>query len=205
MARAQMIVVHMAQQHRVDLPEPRVVRPAHGEPGVVQDARAVWVLEHQRAIKRAEFPIVASERGYLYHAGTAWWCHRRRTAGAHRGNRQDRCQFRHLRSSKPLVDKVVAYPQRRSARRYRDCLVVAQTWIRVASGPANKAPASIAWIGTVVVRPDATIVQRWFDLVGFRVGLDAAPRGGASGCGRANVVVAHTPVLAVLLLRATTT
>jgi hypothetical protein len=62
---AEMIAVHVREQHRVDPAEARVVRAAHRAPGVVKDARAVGILEHQRAVERAELAVVAAERGDL--------------------------------------------------------------------------------------------------------------------------------------------
>jgi hypothetical protein len=47
------IIVDVGEQHGIDLAEPRVVRPAHRETGVIQDPRAVGILENHCAIPRA--------------------------------------------------------------------------------------------------------------------------------------------------------
>ena len=41
-----MVAVYMAEEHRVELAEPRIVAAAHGAPDVVEDSRAVRVLEN---------------------------------------------------------------------------------------------------------------------------------------------------------------
>ena len=62
---AEVVAVDVAEQHRVDVAEARIVRAAHRTPGIVEDARAVGVLEHQRAVEPAELTVVAAERGDL--------------------------------------------------------------------------------------------------------------------------------------------
>ena len=61
--------MHVREQHAVDFPEPRVVRAAHRAADVVEDARAVRVLEDERAVEGTELAVVASHGCDLHRAG----------------------------------------------------------------------------------------------------------------------------------------
>ena len=70
-----------AQQHGVDLAQARVFGAAHGAAGVVEDARAVRVLEHQGAVERAELAGMAAQRRDLDGLGLGGRRGQQRTAG----------------------------------------------------------------------------------------------------------------------------
>jgi hypothetical protein len=76
MAVAQMIAMDVAQQHRVDLAQPRVVGTPHRAPGVIEDPRAVRVLQDQRPVEAAELAVMASQ-GCDSHVGRRGRLHRR--------------------------------------------------------------------------------------------------------------------------------
>jgi hypothetical protein len=58
--------VNVAQKHAGDLAQPRIVWPAHGDAGIVENARAVGILEDHGAVKKAEFTILSAERCDLH-------------------------------------------------------------------------------------------------------------------------------------------
>ncbi len=58
---AQVVAVDMAQQHAVDAPQPLVVGAAYRAPGVIEQPRAVRVLEDQRPVEAAELAGVAAQ------------------------------------------------------------------------------------------------------------------------------------------------
>ncbi|MNC88051.1 hypothetical protein D3C83_38320 [compost metagenome] len=60
MRRSQVIPVDVRQQHGINLAEPRVVRAAHREPGVVEDPGAVGVLEDHGPVEGAELAVMAA-------------------------------------------------------------------------------------------------------------------------------------------------
>jgi hypothetical protein len=62
MRESQVVVVDVREQHGVDLAEPRIVRTADRESGIVEDARPVRILENERAIEGTEFAVMASQR-----------------------------------------------------------------------------------------------------------------------------------------------
>src|SRR5437868_7176815 len=69
---ADVVAVHMREEDGVDLAEPRVAGAAHGAPRVVENARAVRILEDDRAVERAELAVVAAERRDLDGLGKRW-------------------------------------------------------------------------------------------------------------------------------------
>ena len=62
---AEVIAVRVADQDGVDLAEARIIRAAHRASGVVQDARAVRILENHGAVQPTELAVVAAERRHL--------------------------------------------------------------------------------------------------------------------------------------------
>src|SRR5438067_3992022 len=75
---ADVVAMHMREEHGVDLAQARIAGTAYGAAGVVEDARAVRVFEDERAVEGAELAIVAAERGDLYVLGHGGECGRRR-------------------------------------------------------------------------------------------------------------------------------
>src|SRR5881394_919633 len=69
---ADVVAVHMREEDGVDLAEPRIAGAAHGAPRVVENARAVRILEDERAVEGAELPVVAAERRDLDGLGKRW-------------------------------------------------------------------------------------------------------------------------------------
>ncbi len=59
---ADVVAMHVADQHDVDLSQPRVGAAGHGVARVVEHAGAVRVLEDEGAILRAELAVDAAER-----------------------------------------------------------------------------------------------------------------------------------------------
>ena len=80
MPRSYMIHVDMGKQYAVDLAQARVVRPAHCEAGVVENPRAIRILEHEGPIPRAELAVMAAQRGDLHIAGATGSLYRRNDA-----------------------------------------------------------------------------------------------------------------------------
>ena len=66
---ADVVAVHVAHEDDVDLAQPRIARAGDGAARVVEDARAVRVLEDQRPILRAELAVDAAERRHLHGLG----------------------------------------------------------------------------------------------------------------------------------------
>ena len=66
MTVSDMIAVHMAHQHHVDLAETGVLRAGDRAAGVIQKPGAVGVFQYQRPVEAAELAVVASEWGYLH-------------------------------------------------------------------------------------------------------------------------------------------
>ena len=66
---AGVVAVHVAHEDDVDLAQPRIARAGDGAARVVEDARAVRVLEDQRAILRAELAVDAAQRRHLHGLG----------------------------------------------------------------------------------------------------------------------------------------
>src|SRR3954453_20381297 len=62
---AHVVAVHVAHQDDVDLAEPRIVCAGDGAAGVVEDARAVRVLEDECAVLRTELAVDPPERRHL--------------------------------------------------------------------------------------------------------------------------------------------
>src|SRR6185503_9895038 len=90
-----MVMVDVAEQYRVDLAEPRVVRTTDRESGVIQDPRAIGVLEDQGAVDSAKLAIVTAEGGDLYDPRSGGMClHFRATDCQHR-HCQTHNQFLH--------------------------------------------------------------------------------------------------------------
>src|SRR5215475_12657644 len=58
----QMIAMHMGQQHCVDVSKARIVRSAHGAPGIVENPCAIRILENHRAVEGTEFVVVTAQR-----------------------------------------------------------------------------------------------------------------------------------------------
>ena len=63
---ADMIAVHMAGEHRVDMAEPGIVRAGNRAPRIVENARAVRVLEDQCPVELAELAFHQPERRNLH-------------------------------------------------------------------------------------------------------------------------------------------
>src|SRR5205085_12284531 len=63
---ADMVAVHVAEEHGVDLAESWIIRAAHRAADVVEDARAVRVLEDERPIEGAELAVVRAHRCHLH-------------------------------------------------------------------------------------------------------------------------------------------
>ena len=66
---ADVVAVHVAHEDDVDLAEPRIVGAGDRAARVVEDARAVRVLEDQGAILRAELAVDAAQRRHLHGLG----------------------------------------------------------------------------------------------------------------------------------------
>jgi hypothetical protein len=63
------IAVHVAEQHEVDRPEPRIVAAGHVVRRVVEKAHARRILEDHRAIARAQLAGVRADRRDLHVLG----------------------------------------------------------------------------------------------------------------------------------------
>src|SRR3546814_2638967 len=57
-----MVAMDMAQEDEVDLAEPGIVGPENRAPGIVEDPRAVGILEQQGAVVGAELAVMGAER-----------------------------------------------------------------------------------------------------------------------------------------------
>jgi hypothetical protein len=66
---ARVVAVHVGDEHDVDLAQARIVRPGDGAARVVQDTRAVRVLEDERPVLRAELAVDAAQRSHLHVGG----------------------------------------------------------------------------------------------------------------------------------------
>jgi len=64
-----MIAVHTRKQHQVDLAEPGTVWPGDGAARVIEDPRAVPILEDYRPVAVAELSVMSPDRGDLYVGG----------------------------------------------------------------------------------------------------------------------------------------
>ena len=80
-AVADMVAMHVADQHGVDLTEARIVHPGDRAPGIVEDARAVRILEDHRPVEAAELALMAAQRRDLHRGGLG--CARDREAQRH--------------------------------------------------------------------------------------------------------------------------
>ena len=80
---ADVVAMHMADQDDVYLAQPRVARACHRAAGVVEDPRAVRVLEDHRPVLRAELARLATERRHLDIGRRG--CHRHRHAADGQG------------------------------------------------------------------------------------------------------------------------
>src|SRR5215475_15495665 len=68
----QMIAMHMGQQHCVDVSKARIVRSAHGAPGIVENPCAIRILENHRAVEGTEFVVVTAQRRDLGSLRMGW-------------------------------------------------------------------------------------------------------------------------------------
>jgi hypothetical protein len=59
---ADVVAVHVGDQHHVDLAQARVVGAGDGAARVVEHARAARVFEDQGAVERAELALLAAQR-----------------------------------------------------------------------------------------------------------------------------------------------
>lgn len=55
----------VAQEHRVNFSEPRVIRPSHGAARIVKNPRTVRILENHGPVELAEFAVMAAQRRNL--------------------------------------------------------------------------------------------------------------------------------------------
>jgi hypothetical protein len=62
---ADMIAMHMAGQNDVDFAEAGIAGAGHRAPRIVENARAVRVLEDHRPVELAEFSLRQPERRHL--------------------------------------------------------------------------------------------------------------------------------------------
>jgi hypothetical protein len=47
---AQVVAVYVAEKHRIEVAEPGVIRASNGATGVVQNPRAIGILEDERPV-----------------------------------------------------------------------------------------------------------------------------------------------------------
>ena len=59
---ADMVAVDMAEEHGVDLAQPRIAAAAHRASDVVKDPGAVRILENYRPVERTELAVMTAER-----------------------------------------------------------------------------------------------------------------------------------------------
>ena len=92
-AVTEVVAMDMAEQHAVDLAEPRVVRPLHGTARIVKQPRSVRILEDHSAVEDAEFALMAAERGNLDVLCRGRSCsHYRHADGSHGGRGRESLQ-----------------------------------------------------------------------------------------------------------------
>ncbi len=66
--------MHMAEQHRIDGAEARIVRSGDGTTGIVENAGSVRIFENHRPVQRAEFAVMAAQRCHVYRIGQCGRC-----------------------------------------------------------------------------------------------------------------------------------
>ena len=63
---ADVIAMHVANQHDIDLAQSWIIGTGDGATGIVEEAGAIRIFEHQGAVKLAELALLASQRSDLY-------------------------------------------------------------------------------------------------------------------------------------------
>ena len=104
-----MITVHVGEQHHMNRAQARIVAAGHVVRGVIEKTHAGWILENDRAIVRAQFAGMRTDRRNFHVLGQGWQC----------GERKNNCCKCGLHSVPPRMHAVgILTPCAVSAHRF---------------------------------------------------------------------------------------